>query len=110
QPIGVIQMLNKRTGSFDSADQELLSIVSALAATVLENARRAELEKEAAVARAEAEKQASLTRILGFIGHQLKNQALILDLARQSFGPILKEEIGSMQQSGAPNASVAQEY
>jgi signal transduction histidine kinase len=116
QPLGVIQMVNKRPRDsdaariFDRADQELLALVSVLAATVLANAHRAEVEKEAALAHAEAEKQASLTRILGFLGHQLKNQALILDMARQSFGPLLLEEIVSLKQGGASNASRAEEY
>lgn len=110
ETLGVIQMLNKRSGIFDKADQELLGIVSVLAATVLENARRAEAEKEAAVAHAEAEKQASLTRILGFLGHQLKNQALILDLARQSFGPPLLDTIAGMKQDGVPHAWQAEAY
>jgi sigma-B regulation protein RsbU (phosphoserine phosphatase) len=47
QPLGVIQMVNKRSGVFDRADQELLTLVSVLAATVLANAHRAEVEKEA---------------------------------------------------------------
>jgi signal transduction histidine kinase len=110
QPLGVIQMVNKRSGVFDKADQELLTLVSVLAATVLANAHRAEVEKEAALAHAEAEKQASLTRILGFLGHQLKNQALILDMARQSFGPLLLEEIIQMKQGGAPGDSPAEMY
>ena len=110
EPLGVIQMLNKRSGVFDRADQELLTLVGVLAATVLENARRAEVEKEAAVAHAEAEKQASLTRILGFLGHQLKNQALILDMAQQSFGPLLLEEIRNMQPSEMADTSPAEQY
>ena len=116
QPLGVIQMVNKRSREsdparvFDRADQELLGLVSVLAATVLANAHRAEVEKDAALAHAEAEKQASLTRILGFLGHQLKNQALILDMARQSFGPLLLEEIMSLKQGGMSDASRAEEY
>jgi signal transduction histidine kinase len=62
------------------------------------------------LAHAEAEKQASLTRILGFLGHQLKNQALILDMARQSFGPLLLEEIINMKPDGAPGDSPAERY
>lgn len=110
QPLGVIQMLNKRSGNFDEGDLELLAIVSTLAATVLENAHRAVIEKNAALAYAEAEKQTSLTRILGFIGHQLKNQALILDMARQSFGPLLLQEINDIQKSGAADTTLAVEY
>src|SRR5207248_848250 len=79
QAIGVIQVLNKRTAPFDARDLELIEIVSALAATVIENAHRAEIERQAVVARAEAEKQAALSRVLGFIGHQLKNQAFIVE-------------------------------
>lgn len=112
QPLGVIQMVNKRSGVFDKADQELLGLVSVLAATVLANAHRAEVEKEAAVAHAEAEKQASLTRILGSLGHQLKNQAFILDSAHETYGPLLLEEFTNMKAAGntKSSASRAEEY
>jgi len=105
--VGVIQLLNKRSGPFDERDLELLGIVSTLTATILENARRNDIEKQAALAQSEWQRQRSLTRILGFIGHQLKNQALILDGTRSTFLPLLSDELGLIEQSGIVNVSTA---
>lgn len=114
-PIGVIQVLNKHTNDehtnrFHSQDKELLSVVSTFAATVLANARQGEIEQEAIRAKAEAAKQSSLSRILGFIGHQLKNQGMIIDMARQTFGSVVAEEIRTMEQNAVPNVSVLSEH
>jgi signal transduction histidine kinase len=62
EPIGVMQALNKRSGTFDAEDQELLEIVGSLAATSIVNARLAEEAQLAAVARA-----------VGDLGHDIKN-------------------------------------
>lgn len=62
EPIGVMQALNKRPGPFDTDDQELLEIVSSLAATSIVNARLAEEAQLAAVARA-----------VGDLSHDIKN-------------------------------------
>ncbi len=62
EPIGVMQSLNKRGESFDGNDQELLEIVSSLAATSIVNASLAEEAQLAAVARA-----------VGDLGHDIKN-------------------------------------
>ena len=61
-PIGVMQALNKRHEQFTRADQELLEIVSSLAATSIMNARLAEEAQLAAVARA-----------VGDLSHDIKN-------------------------------------
>jgi signal transduction histidine kinase len=61
-PIGVMQALNKRHERFTQADQELLEIVSSLAATSIMNARLAEEAQLAAVARA-----------VGDLSHDIKN-------------------------------------
>ncbi len=113
QPIGVIQVLNKLEppNLFDDHDQELLEVVSALAATVIANARQAELEKQAVLAHADAEKQAALARVLGFIGHQLKNQAAIIEEARQTFDIPITQEIQALQAQHAPGADqLAQDF
>ena len=62
EPIGVMQALNKRRDHFGWDDQELLEIVSSLAATSLVNARLAEEAQLAAVALA-----------VGDLGHDIKN-------------------------------------
>ena len=61
-PIGVMQALNKRRSHFDKDDQELLEIVSSLAATSIVNARLGEDARLAAVAGA-----------LGDLSHDIKN-------------------------------------
>ena len=61
-PIGVMQAVNKRHEQFTRADQELLEIVSSLAATSIMNARLAEEAQLAAVARA-----------VGDLSHDIKN-------------------------------------
>ncbi|MEP7152801.1 MAG: ATP-binding protein [Nitrospira sp.] len=62
EPIGVLEVLNKREGSLDEADVGILSIVSAITATSIEQAR---LYEEA--------KLAEVVRMLGDISHDIKN-------------------------------------
>src|SRR5213594_4053354 len=62
QPIGVLEILNKREGRLDDDDIAMLTIVSALTATMIEQAR---LFQEA--------KLAEVVRLLGDIGHDIKN-------------------------------------
>src|SRR5437867_5725990 len=61
-PIGVLNVLNKRTGVLDEHDLDLLMIVSAFTALAIEQAR---LFGEA--------KKAEMVGLLGDIGHDLKN-------------------------------------
>jgi signal transduction histidine kinase len=61
-PIGVLNVLNKRNGVLDEHDLDLLMIVSAFAALAIEQAR---LFGEA--------KKAEIVGLLGDIGHDLKN-------------------------------------
>jgi signal transduction histidine kinase len=60
--IGILQAINKRNGRFNLEDQDLLEIVSGLAAMSIVNARLVEEAKLAAVARA-----------VGDLGHDIKN-------------------------------------
>ena len=62
EPIGVLNVLNKREGALDRGDAALLAIVSAFAALFIEQSR---LYEEA--------KLAVVVRMLGNIGHDLKN-------------------------------------
>jgi signal transduction histidine kinase len=62
EPIGVLEVLNKRGGVLDQEDVGLLSIVSALAASSIEQAR---LYQDA--------KLAEVVRLLGDISHDIKN-------------------------------------
>ena len=61
-PIGVLNVLNKRSGSLDEGDLVLLTIVSAFAALAIKQAR---LYEEA--------KLGEVVRLIGNIGHDLKN-------------------------------------
>jgi len=62
EPIGVLEILNKREGRLDDDDIAMLTIVSSLTATMIEQAR---LFQEA--------KLAEVVRLLGDIGHDIKN-------------------------------------
>ena len=62
EPIGVLEVLNKREGRLNKDDVAILSIISALSAETIEQAR---LFEEA--------KLAEVVRILGDIGHDVKN-------------------------------------
>ena len=62
EPIGVMNVLNKRTGTLNDRDLSLLSIISAFAAVAIQQARQFEDAKKAEV-----------VTLLGDIGHDLKN-------------------------------------
>jgi signal transduction histidine kinase len=62
EPIGVLNVLNKREGVLDQRDAALLTIISAFAALSIEQAR---LYEEARLA--------EVVRLLGNVGHDLKN-------------------------------------
>jgi len=62
EPIGVLNVLNKRQGALDQQDVALLTIISAFAALFIEQGRLYEDAKMAVV-----------VRMLGNIGHDLKN-------------------------------------
>jgi signal transduction histidine kinase len=80
QVIGVMQVLNKQTGQFDSDDLEVLEILSALAASAIDTAR---LYEEARLA--------EVVHRIGDISHDIKNMVTpaqtgtqTLDLMMQS--------------------------
>ena len=62
EPIGVLSVLNKREGQLDQDDVAILTIISAISAQAIEEARLFEEAKLAAV-----------VRLLGDIGHDVKN-------------------------------------
>jgi len=62
EPIGVIEVMNKRHGTLDDEDVALLTIISALTAAAIEQARLFENAKLAEVA-----------RLMGNISHDVKN-------------------------------------
>lgn len=64
-PIGVLEVLNKRDGRFDDQDVAILSIISAFTALSIEQAR---LFQEAKIA--------EVVRVLGDVGHDIKNMLM----------------------------------
>ena len=62
EPIGVMNVLNKRTGQLNEQDLGLLTIISAFAALAIQQARQFEDARKAEV-----------VTLLGDIGHDLKN-------------------------------------
>lgn len=79
RPVGVLEVVNKRSGHFDEDDLSLLMVVSAISASSLERAR---LHDEA--------KLAEVAKLLGNIGHDIKN---LLTPVVCGAG-ILEEELG----------------
>ena len=90
EPIGVLEVLNKRHGVLDQQDVAILSIISAIAATAIEQAR---LFREA--------KLAEVVRILGDISHDIKNllmpvvcgAGLLHDELNELFASLVDREI-----------------
>ena len=65
EPLGVLEVLNKRQGQLDEQDVAILSIISAFTAISIEQTR---LFQEAKVA--------EVARVLGDIGHDIKNMLM----------------------------------
>jgi signal transduction histidine kinase len=80
-PIGVLTVMNKRGGQLDRRDLPLLTLISAFAALAIQQAH---LFEEA--------KMAEVVRLLGDIGHDLKN--LLQPVVSGTW--ILKEELGGV--------------
>jgi len=79
-PIGVMQVLNKASGDFEASDCELLEILCALAATVIENARLAEEARLAQV-----------VKVLGDISHDIKNMMTPVQTCAQTLDMMLED-------------------
>ncbi|MBM3501879.1 MAG: GAF domain-containing protein, partial [Armatimonadetes bacterium] len=84
-PIGVMQVLNKHEGMFNEDDCELLDILSALAATLLENARLAEEAKLAVV-----------VNLLGDISHDIKNMVTPVQTCAQTLEMMFDETFADL--------------
>ena len=81
EPIGVLTIVNKRDGTLNKDDLSILTIISSLTATAIEQAR---LYEEA--------KLAEVVRLLGDIGHDVRNM-----LAPVIMGAgILREELNAL--------------
>jgi signal transduction histidine kinase len=90
EPIGVLNVLNKREGLFTNHDLGLLTIISAFAALAIQQAQQFEDSKKAEV-----------VTLLGDIGHDMKNLLtpvqtgveLLRDVAKDLFGEMNSAEL-----------------
>jgi signal transduction histidine kinase len=90
EPIGVLNVLNKREGPFTNHDMGLLTIISAFAALAIQQAKQFEDSKKAEV-----------VTLLGDIGHDMKNLLtpvktgveLLRDVANDLFGEMSSAEL-----------------
>ncbi|NWF73871.1 MAG: GAF domain-containing sensor histidine kinase [Nitrospirae bacterium] len=90
EPIGVLNVLNKREGPFTNHDLGLLTIISAFATLAIQQAKQFEDAKKAEV-----------VTLLGDIGHDMKNMLtpvqtgveLLRDVAKDLFGAMNSAEL-----------------
>jgi signal transduction histidine kinase len=85
EPIGVLNVLNKREGPFTNHDLGLLTIISAFAALAIQQAKQFEDSKKAEV-----------VTLLGDIGHDLKNLLTPVKTGVELLRDIVKELFGAM--------------
>ncbi len=95
-PIGVMEIINKKNGQLDQDDIAILTIIAAFTAISIEEAR---LFEEA--------KLAEVVRVLGDIGHDLKNllmpvlcgASLLKTEVNEFFGPLPTIDLGKAKAS-----------
>ena len=93
EPIGVLEVLNKREGLLDEDDVAILSIVSAITASSIEQAR---LYQEA--------KLAEVVRLLGDISHDIKNLLMPVVVGAKLMEDELKDLLGAAVTRGDKQA------
>ncbi|NLH98352.1 MAG: GAF domain-containing protein, partial [Chthonomonadales bacterium] len=87
-PVGVMQILNKKSGDFDRDDVEVLEIVAAIAATAIENSK---LQREAQVA--------AVARAVGHLSHDIKNKVAPISMVAHMLRPDMEamfEQLGAL--------------
>lgn len=85
EPIGVMNVLNKRTGQLNEQDLGLLTIISAFAALAIQQARQFEDARKAEV-----------VTLLGDIGHDLKNLLTPVQAGVDLLRDVTKDVFGAM--------------
>lgn len=85
EPIGVLNVLNKREGAFTNHDLGLLTIISAFAALAIQQAKQFEDAKKAEV-----------VTLLGDIGHDLKNLLTPVQAGVELLRDVVKDLFGAM--------------
>ena len=93
EPIGVLEVLNKRGGLLDDDDVAILSIVSAITASSIEQAR---LYQDA--------KLAEVVRLLGDISHDIKNLLMPVVVGAELMEDELKDLLGEALTRGDKQA------
>jgi signal transduction histidine kinase len=87
EPVGVMNVLNKRMGQLNAQDLALLTIISAFAAVAIQQARQFEDAKKAEV-----------VTLLGDIGHDLKNLLTPVQAGVDLLRDVMNETFGEIQQ------------
>jgi signal transduction histidine kinase len=85
EPIGVLDVLNKRAGPFTNHDLGLLTIISAFAALAIQQAKQFEDAKKAEV-----------VTLLGDIGHDLKNLLTPVQTGVELLRDVVEDLFGTM--------------
>jgi len=98
EPIGVLEVLNKREGRLDHDDVAILTIISALSAEAIEQARLFEEAKLAQVA-----------RLMGDTGHDVKNLLQPVVSATEILQSELNELFGGLRATDQNKAVVSHE-
>ncbi len=99
EPIGVLEILNKRDGRLNHEDLGILTIISALSAETIEQAR---LFEEA--------KLAEVVRLLGDIAHDVKNLLQPMVSASGLLQAELEEFYGELPPSQQARAQASREF
>ncbi len=96
--LGALQAINKREGTFQREDLELLTIVATQAATIIENAR---LHKSARLG--------AVARLLANVGHDVKNMIAPVVTSAGALEAILAKHFDQLEKaaSGADQADLS---
>jgi signal transduction histidine kinase len=89
-PVGVMEVMNKRDGSLNKDDLSILTIISAATAVAVEESRLFEERK-----------LAELGRMVGDIGHDIKN--MLMPVANGTW--LLESELDELFASASPNVT-----
>ncbi len=96
--LGVIELLNKKTGDFTQDDMQLLSLVASATASAIRNARQYMALKQAHIALREAQEQriaaerwAVLGKAAGNLAHRINNSTALVPVAAQHLRELLEQ-------------------